>query len=139
MTNGDTFYVYVPTTLRALMRGWYGEGRAHNLQRIRDAVHGGIRNALALYEEAKLVNTASIHPSESQREVIRFRGCALMRQHVRMCEALENARGGIAHLLQTYRDDASSASQVTLILKELDEFADARSSLTASSSVLVIR
>jgi hypothetical protein len=43
-------------------------------------------------------------------------------QHMRMVEGLAAAKGGIANLLQTYRDDAALTSQITLILTEIEDF-----------------
>lgn len=138
MTNGDIFCVYTPTTLRALFRGWYGEGRVHNLQRVRECVRGGVRHAISLYEEARLAQDACEKASSEmarpdvREEVLRFRVDTLWRQHVRMCEALDGARVGISHLHQTYRDDAALVSHVLLIMRELDDFAVTRSTLPAT-------
>ena len=42
MTNDDVFDIYIPTTMRALLRTWYRENRGHNVARIRSTVSSAI-------------------------------------------------------------------------------------------------
>lgn len=161
MTNEDHFDIYAPTSLRGLLRMWYGERRGQNVQRVRNAVraaiafaHRSLEDATALLEAASTTSACSpssvpspapprhhiVHvsgappPSPSLSSCssgtvsmldapsMRLRIDTISLQHVRMVEALGRARSGLANLLQTYRDDAALASQITLLTEEIEDF-----------------
>ena len=111
---------------------------AHMAEGIRLAtVRRGIEGAVALYEEACLAERATNNPLREEVRV--FRAQTLTRQHERMCEALRGARDGIAHLTQTYRDDATLVAQVMLVLREIDDFVDSLVHLKARTSAPALR
>ena len=120
MTNDDVFDIYVPTTLRGLMRTWYGERRAQNVQRVRTTVRAGID-----FVRQSLVEIGAFRlgpPSEIALDANRLRIETMTLQHHRMVDALRRARGGLTNLVQTYRDDAALASQITLLNEEIADF-----------------
>ena len=136
MTNQDGFDIYVPTPLRGAMRMWYGENRLQNVQRI----HATVRTAMALLSstiehaggDVASPRTASASSASSSSAMaaacpppvdareLRVRTAAL--QHRRLRDALRDAVGGLGNLLQTYRDDASVVSQLTLVVGEMRDF-----------------
>ena len=113
ITNDDVFDIYPPTVLRGAMRTWYGERRDHNIQRVCQAVRAGMTIATSALEE---IADLRIDSTEMRRNDI-------VHKHVRMCNAIDAARRGMVNLLQTYRDDAATASQVALLIQEMSDFA----------------
>lgn len=113
ITSTDVFDIYTPTTLRGLWRTWYGECRGNNVQRVRQTVRAGIAFSQRSLEEATALRDTN---------TARLRLDTVCLQHVRMIEALQNAKRGIHNLLQTYRDDAALSSQITLLMTEIDDF-----------------
>lgn len=111
-TLEDNFTIDAPSSLRGMWRAWYGERRAHNVQRVRQTVRAGTAFAQRSLEEVNAL------PDSAPR--LRVDTIAL--QHIRMVDALRRARGGISNLLQTYRDDAALSSQVGLVMDEIDDF-----------------
>ena len=61
-------------------------------------------------------------PPSPQGDQMRLRIDTHAMQHLRMLDGLQHAKGGLHNLLQTYRDDAASASQVRLLIEEIDDF-----------------
>lgn len=122
MTNDDRFDIYQPTSFRGMMRAVYGERRLQNVQRVRQTVSAGIAFATKALEEANTMlepASASKHPPAPCSLPLRIETIAL--EHFRMMAALHRARDGLTNLLQTYRDDAALASQITLLTDELDD------------------
>lgn len=117
LTNGDQFDIYAPTSLRGMLRAWYGECREHNIQRVRQTIRAGIACASALLEEA---DTLLLNSSDKQQ----MRFDTIMAHHRRMCDGLVRARSGLSNLLLTYREDAALASQIKLLLTEVDDFGE---------------
>lgn len=117
MTASEIFSIYAPTTMRAVMRMWYGEQRAQNVLRVRQTVRAAVAYAAKSHEDAQ-----SLMAVPAEDPAMRLRIDTIAVQHLRMVEGLRRARHGIAHLLQTYRDDAALASQVTLVMEEIDAF-----------------
>lgn len=117
MTNDDSFDIYVPTSLRGMLRMWYGERRSQNVQRVRQTVRDGIAFASRSLDEA----TAVLH-TLGESDMARLRVATTVLQHARMVSALERCRGGLRNLRQTYREDAALASQITLLIEEIDDF-----------------
>lgn len=115
LTNDDLFDIYSPTSLRGLLRMWYGERRSQNIQRVRHTVRAGIDCARVLLEDA---NTIRLTSSEKQR--IKFD--TIVAQHERMCDGLAKARTGLSNLLLTYREDAALTSQIQLLMSEIEDF-----------------
>lgn len=115
-TIEDTFDIYAPTSFRGLWRMWYGERRGQNVQRVRQTVRAAIAFAQKSLEEATALRDAA------SSDTMRLRIDTIVLQHVRMVDALSRACGGLRNLLQTYRDDAALASQVTLLVQEIEDF-----------------
>ena len=124
MTNEDMFDIYAPTSLRGLCRMWYGECRTINITRIRQCVRAGIDfTSRSLEDTATLINSSlavSLAIPDRQREQMKLRVDTTAMQHVRMMDGLNRAKGGLHNLLQTYRDDAASASQLHLLIEEIE-------------------
>lgn len=132
LTNGDTFDIYSPTTLRAVWRFWHGEGRAANVQRVRICVRAAMDFVSKFMEDTTALAKSAdgnVSPStEVTTYVLTVPDSAQVRietvamQHVRMLTALRSALGGLRNLLQTYRDDPALASQINLIINEVNDF-----------------
>jgi hypothetical protein len=93
-TASDLFYIYQPTTLRAIFRSMYGENRASDLSRIKEVVTSGLELAA------------------------RYQGRAKMR----MCQGLWMARAGLMRLRQTYQHDATTVAQIQMLIANVDDF-----------------
>ena len=118
LTNDDTFGIYVPTTLRAVMRTWHGERRAQNVNRVRQTVRAGVAFASRALEDA----SALLASGDADDAAMRLRAETAVVHHTRMMEALGRARGGLGNLRETYRDDAALLSQITLVIEEVGVF-----------------
>lgn len=119
MTNEDAFDIYIPTTLRGMMRSWYGERRGQNVARIRSTVRGGIEFSQRTLTDIRAYNTRSI---AEEVDVNTLRRETMELQFRRMIDALRRARDGLTNLIQTYRDDAALSSQIRLINGEIGDF-----------------
>lgn len=117
MTNGDVFDIYSPTSLRALVRAWYGERRGANVQKIRQTVRAAINFASAYLEDVRTLTSAPDLDSN-----LRLRMDTVTLQYFRMIDALKLAHRGLTNLVQTYRDDAAFSSQLVLLNSEIDDF-----------------
>lgn len=113
MTNDDHFDIYTPTTLRAILRTWYGERRCQNVQRVRTTIRAGISFARTFLEDATRLKKEG---SE------RLRIDTIILQHVRMRDALRVSCCGLKNMLQTYRDDAAHRSQLNGLIQEVEDF-----------------
>lgn len=113
MTNEDSFDIYSPTSLRGLLRMWYGERRSQNVERVRQTIRAGIRYATQSLEDA---NTLRVTPN------LRFQYDTILLQHLRMLGALKASRLGLENLVQTYRDDAALKAQLQMIVSEADDY-----------------
>ena len=135
MTNLDSFDIYTPTTFRSMMRTWYGESRGQNVNRVRTTVRAAIAFASKALEDAHALDPAtpgipppgsvSTNASSSSSvgyEALRLRVDTMALQHFRMTDALRRACYGLNNLLQTYREDAALASQIVLLMREVDDF-----------------
>ena len=134
MTNNDSIDIYAPTTLRAVMRTWYGERRAQNIERVKHTVRNAITFAIKSLNDAKALltpsspslssNSSSLSSLSSQTvpEHLRVRVDTICKQHIRMTEALDKSKTGLQNLLQTYRDDATLSSQLKVIMNDIDDF-----------------
>jgi hypothetical protein len=119
LTNDDAFGIYVPTTLRALVRTWYGERRAQNVQRVRQTVRAGVAFASRALEDA---NALLARGDVGADAAMRLRAETAVVHHTRMMEALGRARDGLGNLRETYRDDAALLSQITVVIEEVAVF-----------------
>jgi hypothetical protein len=121
MTNDDTFDIYAPTSLRGVFRMWHGERRVTNIGRIRQCVRSAITfSCKSLEDTTALMNSSPSSPTQSEQMKLRVDTHAM--QHLRMLDGLNRAKGGLHNLLQTYREDAASASQVQLLMEEIEDF-----------------
>lgn len=120
-TLGESFDIYAPTSLRGLVRMWNGERRNHNVQRVRQTVRAGIAIAQKSVEDTHALREAAATATASDM-TMRLRIESLALQHLRMVGALHRASGGLRNLLRTYQEDAALASQITLIISEVDDF-----------------
>ena len=130
MTNDDHFDIYCPTTLRAVMRMWYGERRVQNVQRVRQTVRAAAGYASRSLEEANALLAHAREGGLAQDLRVRIDTTAL--QHLRMSDALWRARDGLGNLRQTYRDDAALVSQLQRLIEEVDDFRRVMAPHTAS-------
>ena len=112
-TKSDSlFSIHVPTTWRAVSRMYYGERRSQNIQHVRQAVYTGITFAHKSLEEVQVLAQT---PNRLRTNIVALK-------HLRMVEGLSAAKDGISNLLHTYRDDAATNSQISLILTEIEDF-----------------
>jgi hypothetical protein len=118
MTNEDSFDIYSPTSFRGLFRSWYGERRFANITKIRQCVRSAIQFASKSLDDAFFL----IDSANPQSEQTLFRIQTLLLQHTRMLDGLSRSRVGLANIIQTYRDDSASSSQVQLIIEEIEGF-----------------
>ena len=117
MTNEDMFGIYEPTSMRGLMRMWYGERRGQNVQRVRHTVRSGMAYAQQYLDESAHISTAP-----GPMPTARLRGDTVALQHVRMVDALRASLGGLTNMLQTYREDAALTSQISGLVQEVTDF-----------------
>lgn len=120
MTNEDSFDIYVPTSLRGMLRAWYGERRGQNVQRIRQTVRAAIQFSTRSYDES--VAMLDARQSNVGDTPHMLRAATMVLHHLRMLQALQKAQVGLGNLLLTYREDAALASQITLISEEIDDY-----------------
>ena len=146
MTKDDSFDIYVPTTLRGLVRMWQGERRDHNIDRIRHTVRAAITFATKTFEEVKTLKQSASqspfvpNPNLQQDHMMQWRSQTVLLQHNRMVDALRDSMKGLQNLLTTYRDDAALSSRIVLIQREIEDFlrvirADGGGSVGLSSGV----
>jgi uncharacterized membrane protein YccC len=113
-TLEEHFTIYSPTSMRGLVRFWYGERRDQNVQRVRATVRAALGFAQKTVEDAEALRAA-------EAATLQLRIDALGLQHVRIVDALRAACDGIRNLRQTYREDAALVSQLTLLVQEVDD------------------
>lgn len=113
-TNNDSYDLYTPTSFRGLMRFWYGERRQQNIARVRQTVRSALLFVKKTYEEASLLM--------KNEHALPLMVDGLVIQHVRMRDALKKCTFGLQNLLQTYREDATLSSQITLTIQEVNDF-----------------
>lgn len=118
MTNDDAFDIHVPTTLRALIRTWYGERRGQNVQRIRQTLRAAMQFASKTLEESN----SMLRTHTNDDAAMKCRLDTMVLQHFRMVDALTKAKQGLLNLIQTYREDAALSSQIELLTEEVDDF-----------------
>ena len=114
-TNEDSFDIYVPTTLRGLVRTWYREGRGHNVERVRSTVRAGVGYVTRSLEEMRTFPEGDDVSMQLRRDT-----CASNQE--RMFAALLASRHGTRNLMQTYREDAALTAQLRLLIEEIDAF-----------------
>ena len=117
MTNEDLFDIYEPTSMRGLMRMWYGERRGQNVQRVRHTVRSGMT-----YAQQYLDESAHLGSTTGPMPTARLRGDTVALQHVRMVDALRASLSGLTNMLQTYREDAALTSQISGLVQEVTDF-----------------
>ena len=125
-TNADTFAIYVPTVMRGLARMWYGEARHCNILRIQETV----RNATGIVREYMV----DIHRMEGDNKQD-FTRAMRQKQCNRIVRALEDAMKGLVNLQQTYRDDITMHSQISLLVSEIEDFLSIINSPSSAPSV----
>lgn len=118
MTNDDLFDIYTPTSMRGIVRMWYGENRGQNVQRVRSAIRMAIGFATTSFDEVN----AMLRSEGLEHDGMRLRVDTTAIQYFRMIHALTEARAGLHNLQQTYRDDAASVSQIGILMTEIDDF-----------------
>ena len=112
-TCGSSFEVYSPTVLRGLHRMWTGEGREANSTRILDTVR-----TVRTYVATSLEMLAGMNGAMGN-QVWRV---SLERKCCRTVEAMQKAMEGVAHLKETYRDDANMCSRLQMVMDEVSDF-----------------
>lgn len=118
LTNTDTFDIHAPTYMREVYRTWHGEKRTQNMTRIRQTV----RSAIAYINKSLEDANALLSSSSRSEEGMILRVDTIVVQHVRMSQGLERSCEGLQNLLQTYRDDATLSSQLSLTMTEVRDF-----------------
>lgn len=128
VTSEERFDIDSPTTLRALMRFWYGEKRNVNVQRVRLCLKSAMDHITRTLDDANSILMSierqnepySMHnPSEAS---LRFKAHNVAMKHFRMLQALKTASLGLTNLIHTYRDDPGLSSQISLLVKEVEDF-----------------
>lgn len=113
MTNEDYFEIYNPTSLRGLVRMWYGERRTQNIARIRQTLRSAQDYLLSSEEDAK-------RQSDMAAQSVRFQTICL--HHRRMSTALRKSLDGLENLCVTYQLDATSSSEIRLLIDEATDY-----------------
>lgn len=136
LTNDDAFDIHAPTTLRAMWRMWSGESRQTNMQRVRTCIRSAMDFASTSLEEvnslappppsapllADDVTILPVLPGAQTERGLQLRIETLVMHHYRVFDALRAAGQGLGNLLQTYRDDPALAAQVSLLVREIEDF-----------------
>lgn len=117
MTNDDDFSIYAPTSLRGVFRAWYGERRLQNVTRIRQQVQNAIKFAVKSLDDA-----TALYERRGEGLQMLLRVETIVTHHLRMMNALGEARAGLGNLATTYRDDAALTSQLHLVQQEVSDF-----------------
>lgn len=114
-TSGDALDIHPPGTLREVWRTLCGEGRARNMQRVRQTMRSAIEAANSSLDDANVLLGAP-RPGEEMRID------AAVLKHVRLCEALRAASHGLRHLVRTYAHDAVIVSLVQQTVVEAQDY-----------------
>ena len=137
MTRGEDFDIYVPTTWRSFVRSFYREGRASNIEKVRKTVREGFRFASSTLEAAM-----SLIESEKSNSPLSFESASAFKvnflinttamDHIRMVDSLGACVPGLKNLASTYKDDPVLASQIGVVLEEVDNYISVTQSHTTS-------
>lgn len=122
MTQEDVFSIYVPSATRGAWRMWYGESRRQNVDRVRQVVHQATE-----FVTRTMGDTWLLLENQEDRNVQQRAKLSVL-HYTRMIDALSKARGGLQNFTQTYREDAALASQIKLIMREIDDYLSVTSS-----------
>ena len=116
-TQEDVFDIYPPTSLRGLVRMWYGERRGQNVVRVRQTLFTAMVSAQKSLEEVH-----SLRGNGALDTSMKIRVDRLALQHLRMVNAMKCSCNGLRNLLETYKTDPALASQITLLIGEVEDF-----------------
>lgn len=128
MTNDEIFDIYSPTLFQGVWRMVYRENRMQNINRIRNAIRAGMQLAQKYMDEIVILWSSARQDVDLTQ--LRYRIDTLGMQYLRICEALENAKGGMANLHHTYKDDSALVSQLQLLSSEVADFQTVMSTYT---------
>jgi len=106
-TQAGLVDVYKPTATRGFVRWWYGESRFRNFTLI------------------ELVVRSAIQTVELQHPQTHAASCVAVAQP-RLVRKLRDAKRGLLHLLETYRDDAATCSRLRVMISDVDDFLSTR-------------
>lgn len=118
MTNEDQFDIYIPTVMRGISRMWYGERRSQNIARIRTTARTAMSYTTKYVEDISRLRTLP------RQVMVCFQVETVTLQYHRMLEGLREGMKGMNNLLQTYRDDAASSSQIEGIIREVRDYVE---------------
>ena len=111
ITTQNEFSLYQPTSLRGLMRLWYGENRSENIDKVRVTIRTAIQVCANIVEELK-----------SYEHEIPIKATVGIMQHTRFTELIKSCITGLTNLQFTYREDAASVGQILSIIHEIEDF-----------------
>ena len=130
-TEGEVFSIYTPTSLRGVVRMYYGESRETNITRIQQ----NIRSAKTF-----ITNSLSeIHTNENDERTSFALKISLSTQTQscqRMLMALKDCIVGLKNLSATYREDASITSKLNILINEVEDFCASTTSVSQTSPLL---
>tara|TARA_B110000046_G_scaffold41267_1_gene45706 strand:- start:1329 stop:1799 length:471 start_codon:yes stop_codon:yes gene_type:complete len=104
-TQAGLVDVYKPTATRGVVRWWYGESRFRNFTLIELVVRSAIQTVELHHTHS--VNSPCIGAPQPQPRLVR---------------KLRDAKRGLMHLLETYRDDAATCSRLRVMISDVDDF-----------------
>lgn len=128
-TKDDAFTIYVPTTLRGITRYFYGESRIDNIKRMQSCIR-----------DAKQYISSSLSEINTNNEVEsllkKINTSTHTRQCGRMMDALEESQKGLLSLKITYKDDATSSTQLDILINDINDFLMTARQVAKSSPIL---
>jgi hypothetical protein len=116
MTDTEPFTVYMPTTVRGLVRFWYREARASNVAKIQSCIRFAkafITSTLGDYSSG-VPDNEPFSAQVSHQETLQF--C------LRMLDTLRRCVTGLTNLKQTYRDDITTGCMLQSLIDEIDGY-----------------
>ena len=116
MTDTEPFSVYMPTSIRGVVRFWYGETRTSNISKIQSCIR---------FAKAYITTTLSEYSgSAPEREAFSVQICnqEKMQFCVRMLDTLRRCIIGLENLKQTYRDDVTTGCLLQSLVDEINDF-----------------
>tara|TARA_B110000046_G_scaffold114531_1_gene121719 strand:+ start:5949 stop:6470 length:522 start_codon:yes stop_codon:yes gene_type:complete len=124
-TQAGLVDVYKPTPTRGLVRWWHGESRFRNFTLIELVIRSAIQT-VELASPNNAGNAGNVGNVGNAQ-------CSSTLQP-RLVRKLRDARRGLSHLMDTYRDDAATCSRLRVMLSNVDDFLNTR--VTADTTEL---
>ena len=108
-TNEDIYTIYIPTSVRGMVRFWYSEKRSSNIVKI----HETVRTATKFVRQII---------TECENENFNYQKELKLQQCKRMVQSIIKSTKGLENLKQTYRDDHAITVNIQLIIDEIEDF-----------------